>query len=641
MNAPNEISQINLLIAQILQEWGWLNAPDEVLDQATKAAQIRGVKTGQVLVDWEIIDEETRDRLLGSKPPKVPTLDHFAEQDSNVLPYKEQIRALHSGYPFYEKLSVLQPHDMMEDASVFKRCESLDAVLMTVEQERAVLVFHEFEALSVYVTNGKSVMATDPIVAANDGKVPLLAVALREETTSLLKRYSRVHSSASQDDENSNALNIWHVRTNDPKRSPEQRELARIFDHAITEGASDVAFVPMENGSLEVYIRKFGLLIPAFKEQKEGRAAHKSVINSAIAGPALNFIQAKSNVNKKPGRLRLPGDGNLRYKSAAGDAYMRISVIPLFLFNDLKHLRSVSVRIFERKDFSDGSSIDLAQLRVPEHVLEHLRDAMTMAAGVILASGPLNQGKSTLIAGMLAEHVRIHGDTKKRISLEEPIERNIPGVTQFQAPDHIEDPGERFSVMLKGFKRHDFNVMFLGEIRDSDGADYSVRFASSGHLFLTTIHARDALMAFDILYEMVDPDLRFQLIESMSLSSSQRLIPEVCKCGTKHSPITPDERRLFQKNLTALGADFPVPETFTRTNPDGCDKCMFGAKGSLPVIELLPFTREVKDAAHLLRRGDNVAARKVIQDAKLTTLLGEGLKYVNAGLADLNAILFL
>lgn len=641
MNAPTAIAHINSLAAMIVAEWGWTKPPEEVLIQATKAAEIRGVMTGQVLVDWKIIDTETRDRLLATKPPKVLTLDHFAEQDSNVLPYKEIIRALQSGYPFYEKLSLLQPHDMMDNASVFKRCEALDAVLMTVEQERAVLVFHEFVALDSYMTNGKSVMATDPIVEANGGKAPLLAVALREETTSLLKRYSRNHSGANVEDDSSNTLNTWHVRAHDLKSSPEKRELARIFDHAIKEGASDVSLVPMDSGSLEVYIRKFGLLVPAFDDRKDLHAARKAVINSAIATPALNFIQTKSNANKKPGRLRLPGDGNLRYKSAAGDAYMRISIIPLFLFNDDKHLRSVSIRIFERKDFSDGSSINLKELRVPDHILQHLCDAMNMSEGVILASGPLNQGKSTLIAGMLAEHYRIHGDTKKRISLEEPIERNIPGVTQFQAPDWIDDPGERFSVMLKGFKRHDFNVMFLGEIRDSDGADYSVRFASSGHLFLSTIHAKDSLMAFDILYEMVDEDLRFQLIESMSLSSSQRLIPEVCECGTKDSPITEDERRLFKKNLELLGASFEVPETFTRTNLAGCPKCMYGSKGSLPVIELLLFTRKVKDAAHSLRRGDNVAARKVIQDAKLTTLLEEGLKYVRAGQADLRSVLFL
>jgi type II secretory ATPase GspE/PulE/Tfp pilus assembly ATPase PilB-like protein len=264
------------------------------------------------------------------------------------------------------------------------------------------------------------------------------------------------------------------------------------------------------------------------------------------------------------------------------------------------------------------------------------------AQGVILVSGPLGQGKSTTIAGMLAEHNNVYGPTLKRIALEEPVERKIPGVIQFQAPQWEKDPKKRFGMMLKAFKRHDFNVLFMGEVRDSDGADFSVRFASSGHLFLTTLHARDSILAYTIMHEMVEEGLKFQLVECMSLSVSQRLVKKVCShCGIKHSPITENELRLFRKNLDLLGEDFEPPKTFTRINTKGCEYCMFGSDGSLPVIELLPFTRKVKDAAHALRRGNDEHARQVMAKARISTLLEEGLKYVNEGLVDLNSVMFL
>jgi type II secretory ATPase GspE/PulE/Tfp pilus assembly ATPase PilB-like protein len=641
MNAISDRFDQSMAAQSIATAWGWKSPSEEVLALADKSSAAQGKLVGQILVDWGVIDLATRDRLLATKPDGAKTLDYFAEKESvKVSPVVEQVLALQNNYPFYEGLHWLTPHEAMEDPAVFKKSETLDAAFMLIEGEAAVLVFHEYAALVRYSTNGRTARNEDPIVAANNGRRPLLAVGSREDISSIIKHFSR--STGADDEQGGQSASVWRVKSDDSTRTPEERELSRLFDHAMAEGASDVAFVPQDNGSVEVYIRKFGILIPAFRNPAEGKSAKKTVIPAAIASRAINFLQSRSGANPGHSWLREPGDGNLRYKSSSADASMRVSIIPLNHLNDFRQTRSVSVRLFSRSETEGDNAIDLLALGVPEDVLMHLRDAVAMPQGVILISGPLNQGKSTTAAGMIHLHELLFGFTKKRIGLEDPIERKIPGMTQFNAPQWIKDVAKRFNVMLKGFKRHDFNLMFMGEIRDAEGADYSVRFASSGHLFLTTLHARDSILAFDIFQEMVKDDLKFQSIESMSLSVSQRLVPTVCKhCGIPHSTPTKEEQRLFTMNLASLGEQFEMPETFTRQNPDGCEHCMFGIDGSVPVIELLPFTRAVKDAAHAMRRGDSARSREIIANARTTTLLGEGLRYVRAGKVDLRSVLFL
>lgn len=667
MNAITEISPIEVEIASVLSSWGWNDAPDEVVDVARQCVEARPYQTGELVTVWKLIDEDTCKRYLQEKPEKTRTLSFIGEKEPvRVLPYVEKLLAVKFGYPYYESLDLLDYHEAIENAAVFQKCEQLNAVLLRIESAKPVLVFHEYDALVKYTTIGKSQRAQDPILQANQGQMPLLAVGSRDDISAILVHAKRV--SGNSDDDEGGAGNIWNAKA-DTNAEPHVRELARYIDHAIEIGASDLALIPQENGALEVYVRRYGILLPALAKTSDPAPVKKSadidgdfklgetgntrklsdsssakltVMSPGIASKALNFLQTQSGANPSAGWLREPGDGNLRYKSANADAYMRISIIPLNHHNNHKNLRSVSIRLFPRGDDANSLAMSLESLKVPEHIQEHLKDSISVSQGIIIFSGPVNHGKSSTIAGLIGEHVKKWGIWKKRISLEEPIERKLPGVAQYQPPGWVKDVAKRFNIMLRAFKRHDFNLIFVGEIRDSEGAEFGVRFGSSGHLFLTTLHASDSLMALEILKEQVRPELRYQLIEAMSMSASQRLIGRVCPhCSDENAIPTAEEERLFRKNCEMVGEEFEMPKRFRRSNPAGCSKCVHGSIGYLPLIELLPFTRKVKDAAHGLRRGEEALNRKVMAEARYTTLLGEGLKYVESGQADLRSILFL
>ena len=101
----------NSAAGKLAADWGWRNPPEEVIQIAERSLEVQNTHSGQILVDWQVIDADTRDRLLKKKPAEIPTLEYFAEQEpGRVLQYVEQILALKNGYPFYERLSLLEPN---------------------------------------------------------------------------------------------------------------------------------------------------------------------------------------------------------------------------------------------------------------------------------------------------------------------------------------------------------------------------------------------------------------------------------------------------------------------------------------------------------------------------------------------------
>jgi type IV pilus assembly protein PilB len=639
MNTRASMREVRLDPTGLAAEWGWDNPTEEILEIAAKSLYAQTVACGEILVAWGALDAITRDRLLARKPKEIQTLQYFAEQEPmRVLQYVEQILALQKGYPFYERLSLLEVHPEMAEQVVRKRCDELDVVMMNIEGRRAVLVFSKWEALLKYSTMG-SAKLSDPLYRASGNTMPLLAVGSRDDISSVLNMHHEDGSEAGGESGNK----LWNA-TSDEMNTPEGRELARLFDHALVENATDVSLKPSgRNGAVKVMIRKWGRLVTPFRKSKAQNSSSGDadfVFSPELASKAINLLASKSGANPSGTRMRIPSDGQITYRSTTGDAFMRLNFIPLNHLGEIKDLRSVSVRLFSRNE----SSIALEDLRIPENVADQIRDAVRMPQGLILVAGPVNSGKSSTIAGAIGEHVNVFGDTSNRLSVEDPIERHLKGITQINVPTHIQDQAERFNVTLRAIKRHDLNLLWVGEVRDRQSAEFCVAFAGSGHLVLSTIHAKDSILAYDILSQMVDAGVRFQLAESMALSVSQRLVKTLCPhCSPAKNMQAPteQERRLFELNLQVLGEKEELPELVNRPHPGGCDKCDDGYSGSLPICEVLPFTRAVKDSAIALLNNENMREqRQRIADARTVTLLQSGLDLVKQGKVDINSILF-
>jgi len=608
-------------LLQIAQGWGWRNPPKDIIEIAREAQMAKRVRSGDLLVQKGLVTEEQKSRLLSSKPSHIQTIMWFAQKEPAVAPFVDQLLAFKAGYPYYSTLSLLSIHPCMHDSAVMARADELHAAVMLIEETTPVVVFSQFTSLIKFKSMGRGERLNDPVVRAVGADV-YLAIGARDEISAVLKgvRRSTADSSVSVVE----AINIWSAGSAENQSQPANREISRIIDHALSQGATDIALQPLRNGDLQVQMRKFGEMI------KPTAVADR--IHADLARQVVALLQAKSGANPTNTIQRVPTDGQITYRSVSGDVFLRLSFIPMNHLGDLRNLTSVSIRLLPRTE----SVISLNDLKLDQQVIDQIRFAMQISQGLILVVGPTNSGKSTTIAGALGEHVKLFGDRRKRLSIEDPIERFVHGIQQYNAPQHIKDENQRFEIILRAFKRHDPDVIWVGEIRDRVTADLCVSAATTGHLVLSTLHANDTVIAFDVLARTVDREKQFQLAESMSLLISQRLVKEVCPHCCRITPPTDDEHRLFQQYLKMIGESAELPETIAHANPQGCSRCDSGYIGLLPINEVLPFDRRAKDAAiALLNEGD----RRELAKARTLTLAESAIRLLAQHKVDLGAVI--
>jgi type II secretory ATPase GspE/PulE/Tfp pilus assembly ATPase PilB-like protein len=618
-------------VRKLAAEWGWSAPKPEILVLARRCRAALKKRAGDILVSWEVIDAPTRDRLLRTKPENIPTLHHMAEvEPSKVLPYVEQVLAMQNGVAFYEELNVLAPHPEMSNASVLDLCKKLDAALMLIEAHVPVLVFSRWDSMLNYSLMGVSDRDNDPVIKIL-GQIPVLAVGARNELSHVLTMHAAQDESWMHD----NGARQWNVKSGGDNLQEHEKVLARLFDYALSVGASDVSFKPLRDGSVSVRVRKSGLLKEPFANGK--RSMQAFVLNPETAHKAINLLLSKSAASQGI-VLKEPADGQINYKSSTSDAFFRLNFIPLNHLGDFKQLRSVSVRLFPRKVVT----VTLAELNIPEDVAQHIRDFIQMPQGLMVWSGPTNSGKSTTISAAVGEHFLIFGEEVKRMSVEDPIERHLDGITQINVPMHVEET-KRFSVVLRALKRHDPDMLWIGEVRDQESAEFCVNFAGTGHLALTSLHANNSVGAYDVLSLGVSPDRRVQLIEAMTSSIAQRLVRTLCpKCSEAGVEPNAEEIRLFKLSAMMTGEKTEMPKLVSRVvNHEGCEECDNGYREEVPIFEVLPFTRTVKDAALARLFGnDPTGNKKIMESVRTTTLLESGMKLMAEGMVDLKSILF-
>lgn len=598
----------NTTAMEIARRWGWTNPPQEVLRIAQQASEAKNMKSGELLVALGIVTNEQKDRILATKPKDVQTVSWFAQQDNLSVPM-ERILALINGYAFYESLPQLSIHPCMQNKDIVKHAEELDAAIMYIEETTPVVVFSTFSALLQFRSLGRGDRMQNAILR-NLKEEPLLAVGGRDEISVVLKSYRMEDTGGSME-----SANVWNAEAAENKGNQENREITRLLDHALRQGATDISFKPFRNGQIQIQIRKYGQMISP--------KAVSERMSSELASKMISLLQAKSGANPTNTTQRIPTDGQITYRSAVGDAFLRLSFIPLNHLGELRNLTSVSMRLLPRKI----ESISLSDLHLSDsRLVEQIQFAMQMSQGLVLVVGPTNSGKSTTVAGCIGEHVRIYGDSHKRVGLEDPIERFLYGITQINVPpkNAVENDSERFSIILRAIKRHDPDMVFIGEVRDKETAELCVATASTGHLVLSTLHANHTVMGFDVLAKTIEPDKRFQLIESMSMIISQRLVKELCPECRQLSETSDEDRKIFNRYLALLGETTELPETLAHANPAGCDSCAHdGYVGLLPINEVLPFDRKVKDAAIEMLSGQN--RRRELAEARTITLLQSGM----------------
>jgi type IV pilus assembly protein PilB len=248
--------------------------------------------------------------------------------------------------------------------------------------------------------------------------------------------------------------------------------------------------------------------------------------------------------------------------------------------------------------------------------------ATARTQGLILITGPTSSGKTNTLYAALAEGV----DRKRNvITLEDPVEIELPGITQVQVDDRI---GMTFARGLRAALRQDPDVILVGEVRDQETAELAVRASLTGHLVLATLHTTDAAAAVTRLSEMgVAPYL---VASSLILVVSQRLVRVPCTVCSIADPDAP-----------ALNA--PLPGSPPHDPPNwlasvGCPTCSHtGYTGRTAIVELLPITREIRTG--LLRRADEDDVRASARSAGMDSLFAVGVQKARSGETTMTEVL--
>ena len=270
---------------------------------------------------------------------------------------------------------------------------------------------------------------------------------------------------------------------------------------------------------------------------------------------------------------RLPHDGRIAMKTAAEQYDLRVSILPT------PQGEAVCLRILGRQSLF----LDLAQLGMEPEQEALVKELTQLPQGMILLTGPTGAGKTTSLYAILA-HANDEG--RKIITIENPVEYQLEGVSQIQTHDDI---GLTFSNVLRSVLRHDPDVILVGEIRDVETAEIATRAAQTGHLVFSTLHTNDSVSAITRLLEMkIEP---FLVGGSLVCSIAQRLAQRICRhCRKKDSGIDDDVRAEMAQALSL------APKHVKAWTGAGCVECnQKGYRGRVGLYEFFVLNDEIAD----------------------------------------------
>ena len=350
---------------------------------------------------------------------------------------------------------------------------------------------------------------------------------------------------------------LGEVDASEAEAAPVVKLCNLILTDAVKKGASDIHVEPYEK-SFRIRFRIDGVLYEVMKPPMK----LKNAITSRLK------IMSKLDIAER----RLPQDGRIKLKMGPKkEMDYRVSVLPT-LFGE-----KVVLRLLDKSNLQ----LDMTKLGFEQSALDDFLDAIHKPFGMVLVTGPTGSGKTTTLYSALAELNKISENIS---TAEDPVEFNLAGINQVQMHDDI---GLNFAAALRSFLRQDPDIIMVGEIRDFETAEISVKAALTGHLVLSTLHTNDAPSTINRLLNMgVEP---FLVASSINCILAQRLARKICDECKEKSPITP--QALIDAGMSPETAN--TTETFKGA---GCGKCSeTGYKGRIAIYEVMPVKEELKE----------------------------------------------
>src|SRR5882762_4295279 len=392
------------------------------------------------------------------------------------------------------------------------------------------------------------------------------------------------------------------VDTFELKESADEAPVVKLVNmvlvDAIQKGASDIHFESYEK-VFRIRFRIDGVLHEMLAPPKR--------LESAI----LSRLKIMSNLDIA--ERRMPQDGRIKLRYRSREIDFRVSTLPT-IFGEKAVLRILD---------KDALKLALTQLGFDDWSLEKFNAAIHQPYGMVLITGPTGSGKTTTLYSAI--HT-INSPEHNIMTAEDPVEYNLKGVNQVQINEGV---GRTFAAALRSFLRQDPDVILVGETRDLETAQISIRAALTGHLVFSTLHTNDCPSTIARLLDMGIPP--FLVASSLLLVLAQRLGRKICKqC---REPYDADEESLVPYGHVPSGKG-----KIQFFKGKGCATCNFtGMKGRVAIYEVMPVTEDIRAA--ILKNVGTADLRSIAQSQGMKSLRQNGLMKVIEGTTTIEEVL--
>ncbi|WP_225743920.1 GspE/PulE family protein [Marinilactibacillus sp. Marseille-P9653] len=527
-------------------------------------------KLGDLLKEANLITEEDIVKVLELKKKNQKLGDALVEQE--YITEKELLDVLEIQLKL-ESISLYQYPIDTSLIDLISKEFARENVLLPIKQEAHRLIVAMHDPLDFYAIEDLELstgFSVQPVIATKDDIL---------QTVNHLYDYDE-SSELIEEEFNASAVNI----------------LDQILEAGVTMHASDIHLDQTET-LVNVRYRVDGVL-------RNERTLPKSAMNSLVARIK---ILAGLNITES----RLPQDGRISLTIMEKSINLRISTLPTV------YGEKIVIRILDLTNILKK----LNDLDLTEGTLEEYRKIIQEPSGLVLITGPTGSGKSTTLYGSINELNNAHVNI---LTIEDPVEYQLDGINQVQVNSNI---GLNFATGLRSILRQDPNIIMVGEIRDRETADISIRASLTGHLVFSTLHTNSAIEAIPRLFDMgVEPYL---VVSSLSGIMAQRLVKKVCKDCQYKRAATQIEKEIFRKrgreiDEICLGR--------------GCNRCRFtGYRGRMAIHELIVIDDHMKEM--MMNHASLQKIKQYVENKQIPFLIDDGLDKVQKGFTTIEEVL--
>ncbi len=554
-------------------------------------------RIGEILVKYTSLTEDQLNEALEIQSIEGGLLGEILVRKNMILPH-EILRALciQLGLEFVEDLKPNEINPEIVNELSLNYCKHKEALPIRIDEKdgQEVLVvavsdpFRDDVLDDLQVFTGKQIQ----IVVSTSARIQDAINRVFEKNTS--KMVDGIEDEFEETLDLEGPIDILEATEDD---APVIRFVNSLLFRALKENASDIHIEPFEKEFVVRY-RIDGVLYDIIRQPRKAHAAISSRIK----------IMGTLDIAEK----RLPQDGRIKIKLAGKDVDIRLSTVPT-IFGE-----RVVMRILEQS----STVLELNQLGFSDKSCKQVENLLAKKFGIILVTGPTGSGKSTTLSACL---VKLNNPERNIMTVEDPIEYQIPGINQVQVNHKID---LTFARGLKAFLRQDPDIIMLGEIRDKETAEIAINASLTGHLVLSTLHTNDAPSAPPRLIDMgVEP---FLVASSLLGIIAQRLMRKVCqKCKEAYEP---NEIELEEIGLKEI----PKDTQFYRAI--GCPSCSHsGYTGRTVIHEIMIMNETLRSL--IIQNSDSGTIKKEAIKNGMITLREDGVTKVLSGVTTIDELM--